>query len=183
MAFTFVVEDGTGTNAAANSYVSVAEADDLITANIHVNSRWIALSEPDRQRLLVWASRYIDTQTKWRGEKTVTGTINATGVRTGESPLDWPRTGVCDRNNVLIGPNQIPSQLKLATAEMARYLIDSDRSVERDQDGLERVKADVVEIEFLPGYRLPQVPNHMQYLIDGLGAISGGTFRFAKAVR
>lgn len=183
MAFTFVVETGAGTDSTANSYVSVAEADDIIDANIHVSSKWFALTEPQRERLLVWATRYINSHTNWKGHKTVVGTIGTGNVRVGESPLDWPRTGVCDRNDIEIGANEIPMQLKVATAEMARYLIDQDRTVERDQDGLERVKADVVEIEFFAGYKLPQVPSNMQYLIHGLGYISGGAFRFAKAVR
>ena len=173
MAFTFVVEDGTGTNAAANSYVSVEDADDIITTNIHISDSWDALTVSQKERLLVWASRYLDTQTRWKGYKTVD-----------DSPLRWPRQGVCDRDDIEIDANTIPNQLKVATAEMARYLIDVDRSVERDTDGLERVKADVVEIEFLAGYRLPQVPSHIQYLVQGLGYISGGRgTRFARVVR
>jgi hypothetical protein len=68
----------------------------------------------------------------------------------------------------------IPRQLQIATAEMARYLIDEDRSVERGQDALTRLRADVIELEFAEGYRLPQVPSHMQYLIKGIGSISAG---------
>lgn len=180
MAFTFTVETGTGTVTAANSYVTVAEADDIITTNIHASTSWNNLPLPNRERLLAWASRYIDDHTDWRGVKTVQGAIDATGVRVGESPMDWPRTGVCDRNDILIGPNEIPRQLRVAAAEMARYLVDTDRSVERSQDGLKMVKADVVEVEFLEGYRLPQVPTNMQYLVRGLGSISGGLITFAR---
>lgn len=182
MAFTFTVETGSGTDPAANSYVSVAEADDIISANIHVNTKWLSLSEPDRQRLLVWASRYLDERTRWKGEKTVQGNI-VNNVRTGESPLDWPRSYVCDRNNIEIGSNEIPTQLKVATAEMARYLIDQDRTVEREQDGLKMIKADVVELEFLEYYKLPSVPDNLVYLVQGLGYISSGSMKFGKAIR
>lgn len=189
MAFVFTVETGTGTVATANSYVSVMEADDIITTNIHVSPSWDMLTVPQKERLLVWASRYLDDHTNWKGCKTVPGVAGYTNFNgqvipaVPASPLRWPRTGVCDRDEVLIGPNVIPNQLKIATAEMARYLIEQDRTVERDTDGLERVKADVVEIEFLPGYRLPQVPTNMQYLVQGLGFISGGPLRFGKVSR
>ncbi len=190
MAFVFTVETGTGTNPAANSYVSVAAADDIITTNIHASVAWDMLTIPQKERLLVWASRYLDDHTSYKGMKTVPGSPQQTNFNgqvipaVAPSPLRWPRTGVCDRDGVLIGANEIPIQLKVATAEMARYLVEQDRTVERDTDGLERVKADVVEIEFLPGYRLPAVPNNMVYLMAGLGTISGGGgIQFGKAVR
>jgi hypothetical protein len=172
MAFIFTVETGTGADAAANSYVSVVEADDIITTNIHASVAWDALTTDQKERLLVWASRYVDDHTVWKGSKTVES-----------SPLRWPRTGVCDRDDVLIDATTIPTQLKIAIAEMARYLVAEDRTVERDTDGLERVKADVVEIEFLAGYRLPSIPTNMQYLVAGLGVIFGGTARYGKVRR
>lgn len=183
MAFTFVVETGSGADSTANSYVSVSEADDIITANIHADPSWTALTQDQRERLLVFATKYLDDRTNWQGYKTVTGAVGSDGVTTGASPLRWPRTGVCNRDGVLIGSKEIPIQLKAATAEVARYMVAQDRTVERDQDGLVRVKADVVEIEFLEGYRLPEVPNNVQYLLAGLGYIAGGGVTFSPAIR
>lgn len=171
MAFVFEVETGTGSST-ATSYVSVEDATDIIDTNIHAASSWGALSLDSQQKLLSWASRYLDQHAIWEGVKTVEA-----------SALRWPRTGVCDRDGILIGPNTIPQQLKEATAEMARYLIDTDRSVERDQDAIERIKADVVELEFVSGYRLPQIPDNMHYLIYGLGTLSSGPVRFARLIR
>ena len=167
MAFTFIVEDGTGLTT-ATSYVSVSGADDIIAMNIHADTGWSALSTDSKERLLAWASRYLDAHTRWFGTKTVE-----------TSQLRWPRTGVCDRDGIEIDANTIPYQLEVATAEMARFLITTDRSLERDQDGLIRLKADVVELEFKDGYTLPQVPNEMTYLVEGLGIVSGGRPRFA----
>ena len=161
MAFSFIVEDGTGL-ATATSYVSVADADDIIAVNIHIDPSWTDLSTDSKEKLLAWATRVLDTHTRWKGTKTVE-----------TSQLRWPRTGVCDRDSTIIGANEIPYQLEVATAEYARYLIVGDRTVERDQDGLIRLKADVVELEFKDGYTLPQIPTNMTYLVDGLGSISG----------
>lgn len=172
MAFTFLVEDGSGLNA-ATSYVSVSDANDIIAVNIHADVAWDALDDLDKEKLLSWATRYLDTQTRWYGDKAVE-----------TSALRWPRANVVDRDGVLLSSTAIPAQLKIATAEMARYLIAEDRTTERDQDALKRIKADVVELEFIEGYRLPAVPKHLQYLLQGLGSISGGGgIRFARIIR
>ena len=162
MAFTFVVEDGTGLTS-ATSYISVADADDILTVNIHSASAWDALTDPDKERLLAWASRYLDTFARWNGRKTVE-----------TSALRWPRTGVKDRDGVVILGTAIPRQLKIATAEMARFLIAEDRSTERGQDALKKLKADVIEIEFSEGYRLPTIPKLIYSQLEGLGTLSAG---------
>lgn len=172
MAFTFVVESGSGLITGANSYVSVSDASDIIATNIHADTAWVALSTADQEKLLAWATRYLDTKASWKGTKSVE-----------DSPLRWPRTGVYDRDNVLIDSDVIPQQLKVATAEMARYLIAQDRTIERDQDGLVRLKADVVEIEFREGYTLPSVPDYMQDLITGLGYMPSSGMRFSPIAR
>jgi len=172
MAFTFVVEDGSGLST-ATSYVSVEEADDIITMNIHASQSWGALTDVQKEYLLSWASRYLDERTRWFGYRMVE-----------TSALRWPRYGVTDRDGIRLSDSAIPSQLKIATAEMARYLIEEDRTVERSQDALTRLKADVIELEFSEGYRLPQVPSHMAYLIAGLGAIGSGTgIKFKRIIR
>ena len=171
MAFTFIVEDGSVVTG-ANSYVTVEEADDYLVANIHVSAIWSALSTAEKQYLLVWGTRYLDQRAVWNGYKTdVT------------SPLRWPRTGVYDRDKVLIGINEIPQQLKEAVIEMARYLISDDRSVERGQDGLESLKVDVIELVFDKDYRLAEVPNELQYILQGLGYVRAGSSTFAKIKR
>jgi hypothetical protein len=189
MAFVFTVESGTGTDAAANSYVSVEEATDIITANIHAATEWNMLTVPAQQRLLVWATRYLDAKARWKGTKTVPGSASYTNAfgtvvpAIAPSPLRWPRTGVCDRDGVTVGTASIPTQLRVATAEMARFQIAQDRTIERAQDGLQRVKADVVEIEFLPGYTLPSTPDFLQDLLTGLGSVPSSSMRFAPIVR
>ena len=162
MTFPFTVEDGAGLSN-ATSYVSVEDADDILIMNIHAAPAWMALSLDVKQRLLSWASRYLDERARWFGRKTVE-----------TAALRFPRSGVRDRDGIHIDANEIPRQLRVATAEMARYLIDADRTVERDQDALISLKADVVEMEFVEGYRLPKVPEHVGYLLQGLGSIGAG---------
>lgn len=172
MAFAFLVEDGTGLST-ATSYVSVEDADDIIVMNIHASASWTTLTTAQKEYLLSWASRYLDERTRWYGSKSVE-----------TSALRFPRTGIVDRDGIAIAADAVPRQLKIATAEMARYLIEEDRSVERGQDALTRLKADVVELEFSEGYRLPKVPEHMAYLIQGLGSIGAGSgSKFKRIIR
>lgn len=171
MAFTFLVEDGTGLTD-ATSYVSLEEADDMITVNIHADAKWSVLADEVKEKLLSWASRYLDNHTRWFGQLVFPA-----------SALRWPRKGVCDRDGRMIADDEVPRQLKIAVASMATYLIDQDRSVEREQDALVRLKADVVELEFQEGYRLAQVPAHMRFLIAGLGVVTSGYPRFARIIR
>ena len=171
MAFVFVVEDGTGLSD-ATSYVSVEQADDILAVNIHAAAKWAALTTTQKEHLLAWASRYLDSHARWFGRKSV----DTSGLR-------WPRTGVRDRDGIVLSDDAVPPQLEVATAEMARYLISEDRSSERGQDGLTKLKADVIELEFVEGYRLPQVPTHMTYLILGLGTISGGRPKFKPIIK
>lgn len=173
MAFTFIVEDGTGLPN-ATSYVSVEEANDILAMNIHLDSSWGVLTVLQREKLLAWATSYLDAQTRWYGKKTVES-----------SALRWPRSGVIDRDGIVIPKNSIPRQLKAAVAETARFLVDEDRTSERDQDGLKRVKADVVEIEFADKYRLPMVPSYLVNMLVGLGAISdpSSPFQVKRLIR
>ena len=168
----FVVENGSG-NPAATSYLSIEEANDILALNIHITAEWAALVDADKERLLAWASRYLDERTRWFGHR-----VNeASGLR-------WPRVGVIDRDGLLIASTVIPQQLNVAVAEMARFLMVAVRSAERDLDWLARLKADVIELEFREGYKLPKVPEHMQFILAGLGAVStGGGVRFKPSIR
>jgi hypothetical protein len=166
-----MIEDGSGLPG-ATSYLSTEEANYIIGQNLHVRDAWNALSAEDKEALLAWASRYLDERTRWNGWRTFP-----------DSGLSWPRTGAQDRDGVQIIPNVIPRAVKVATAEMARHLMVTDRSAERDQDGLTRLKADVIELEFRDGYRLPRVPEHLQNILSGLGAVNGGGVQFKPVGR
>jgi hypothetical protein len=172
MAFNFLVEDGSGLGN-ATSYVSVAEADDILAVNIHADADWVNIDDEIKEKLLSWASQYIDTKARWRGEKTVE-----------TSALRWPRKGVRDRDNIELADDVVPRQLKIAVSALATWLVDRDPSVvEAGQGGISRIKADVIEIEFTEGQVVTELPKYLHALIDGLGFISTGRPRFARIIR
>jgi len=155
-----VVEDGTGLSG-ANSYLDVNDADNLLSVNPHLTD-WEAASFDTKAGLLIWASRYLDQKVRWNGNKAV----KTSGLR-------WPRTGVRDRDGISIDENELPNEVKYATAELARFLLTDDRPAERSQDGLKELKVDVIELVFNEDYRLPAVPSAIQDIIHGLGYVSG----------
>jgi hypothetical protein len=167
MTFAFVAEDGTGL-ANATSYATVEQADTILETNPHA-SAWFALTTDQKEKNLSWASGVLDNHTRWSGSKAVEA-----------SALRWPRSGTYDRVGVAIGDNVVPVPVKVATAELARALIAEDRTAERDQDGLRRLKADVVELEFSEGYRLPTIPAHVAAILTGLGVTGGRSKRIIR---
>ena len=172
MAVTLVVEDGTGL-ANANTYVSLAAASSYISANIHAFQTWDALDDDDKKSLLIWSTRLLDQRTSWRGLPTTT-----------TQALQWPRIGATDRNGESVSQVVVPQPVRDATAELARYLMTVDRTLERDQDGLSKIHVDVIEIDFNRSYRLPEIPMQISYMLTGLGAIaSGNGSTFAKIRR
>jgi hypothetical protein len=171
MAFTFLVEDGTGLSG-ATSYASVAEANSYLAQNIHVQPTWRSLATSQKEALLSWSSRYLDQRATWNGTKSVE-----------TSALRWPRTGVYDVDGNAIDSDVIPQALKSATIEMARYLIAQDRSDDRDQDALKELQVDVIRLVFDETYRLPEVPNEIQFILRGLGTIQAGRLQFAKIMK
>lgn len=171
MPFVFKVETGAGLTD-SNSYASTDEAEDYLTANIHVYPLWAALSADKQESLLAFATRTLDFRTRWNGEKTVEA-----------SALRWPRRGVSDRDGVSVPDNTLPFAVKAATIEVAASMISADRSAERGSDGFKEIQVDVVRLVFDEDYRLPTFPPNIAHILTGLGTVSGGRNNFVKITK
>lgn len=104
----FTVEDGTGL-AAANSYVSVADADTHHTDR--GNTTWTAASNGDKEVALVKATDYVDKRfgRRFRGYRT-----------SKDQGLEWPRISAFDNDDYLLADvDDIPRQLVKAVSEYA----------------------------------------------------------------
>ena len=192
----FIVEDGSIV-AGATSYVTVEWATSYLSMNSFAYTAWQNLTLSQQQLLLCWATRYLDARATWNGEMTSVydnGPENGNGVIAGwanvtddeefpTQPLRFPRHGTYDYDGNPLPDDQIPPQLMAATAEMARYLIAQDRSIERPQDGLKELKIDVMTLIFKADYILPVVPEQITYIIRGLGTIASGMTGFGKIRR
>lgn len=109
-----VVEDGTGV-ATANSYVSVADADNFFLDR--ADTTWAAASEAAKEGALVRAAEFLDHSYEWKG------------VRTHQhQAMKWPRFGVLDEDGYPIPSHEVPqavisAQLQLALAALAGDLL------------------------------------------------------------
>lgn len=179
---TLVLEDGTGI-ATANSYVTALEVTTILEVNPTSSTAWAALDAQQQDDYAIWASGWLDDYMDWKGYKTV----KTSGMR-------WPRCGVYDRDGCLIDENEIPSQLKQATAETAVWLIGNDAASSGGEssnlpEGIKRVKADVVEVEFFDdGSSDSQsgsdlLPVNIRFLLRALGYPIVGRTRVVPAVR
>jgi hypothetical protein len=178
----FLVEDGTGLSD-ATSYLSVVEATDILSVNPVATATWTALTPTEQETLLIWSSRYIDQHVDWFGYKAV----DTSGLR-------WPRECVYDIDGILIADDVVPEQVKRAAAQLAIFLQSSQAAQTGGQsavlpEGIKRVKADVVEVEFHDNGSAESragsdlLPVNMAFLIRGLGTVITGRQRFARAIR
>jgi len=137
-----IVEDGSIV-ADANSYVTYDYA--LAYHALRGNSAWAADSDSNQQYAIIRATQAVDSiyKGKWKGTPTEYGTQN----------LEWPRENV-DVNGTTLDDDLIPAALKKAVCEAALRELASANSMTPDLERggeIKRVKADVVEVEYMDG--------------------------------
>lgn len=128
---TIIVEDGTGDNLNANSYVSEA---DLST---YASDRGITITGTPAV-LLIQAMDYVESQ-MFIGTK-----------ETDTQPLQWPRNNVYI-DGYYVAPEDLPSELKngqMATALAIDAGNDPLSTVDRE---VKKEKVDVIEVEYMDG--------------------------------
>lgn len=153
---TIIVEDGTGLSS-ANSYVTLEEADAYFESHAFYADNWEELGAIDKERLLVTASRQLDALVTWRGFIV----FSAQG-------LGWPRSGVIDDEGRLVARDYIPSQIKEAVCELAFYLSRGDPYAATSSEGIERLKIDVIELQFTGSAVVRPVPMAALLVLKGL---------------
>lgn len=161
---TLVLETGLGVPG-ANSYVDLDYADEYFLVHPFYSDAWAAVTDPERRKaLLIAASRQLDVQFLWRG----------TRVSTFQG-LEWPRYGAYDDYGAYISQNVIPERIRQAACEMAYYLTKGDVSQNTQAaQGLDRLKIDVIELEFSGSTSQPVVPSVVLGLLRGLGDFASG---------
>lgn len=175
----FVVEDGGGL-ADATSYVSVEEADDIASLNIHNSDAWLALPLDSKRNLLMYSSRVLDSRTSWNGSQA--------------SPLQalaWPRTGAVDRHGNSVSPASVPRAVRWAVVEMAKHTMAEDLLSKSTPDQVvSEIKVEgAVSLKFAGAadaaakkFRTPEIVSD---ILRGLGTVRNGAAKvtFGKAVR
>jgi hypothetical protein len=171
MAFVFTVEDGSGV-AGANSYASVAEADDYFAVDPNFLTTWNALAAEDQEILLAWASRVLDQKTIWKGYA-----VSATQT------MGWPRTYVTDRDGYAVDSDIVPTPVKAATFELAKFLNTNDLTVGPDTTDFRRIVVDVIEIEYQEGVSQNAIPTILKDILTGYGVFRVGGRGAARIIK
>ena len=140
----------------ANGYVTVAEADAFMSYHPQAAAIWDALDPDVKIQGIVTATRALDEMVFWDGFK-----------QTIAQALRWPRAGVTDRDGYMVAVDVIPTFLKNATAELARYLIAQDRmkAIDDSSAGLTSVTAGPVSVTFDKSDRLEALPDSVLSMI------------------
>lgn len=137
--------------ASSNTYATLAEADAYHDSR-GSNSEWTGATDGSKNTHLVWAGRLLDQQC-WCGDRS-----------TEEQAMRWPRYGTYDRDGWPIDSDIVPQWLKDAQSELAFQLMKSDRQND-PVNQVKKVKADVIEVEFVDGVRLKVWPESVMAII------------------
>lgn len=122
--------DDTAGAITANTYCSLEDAEAYFATRLHATG-WAAADDEEKKAALVMATRHLDQQVKWVGQRT-----------TYAQALEWPRFVPNDADLVrggLIPSDAIPTFLREATAEQAEFELRAERDGEPSGRGLAAV--------------------------------------------
>jgi hypothetical protein len=165
----------TAKSATANSYSTIADADTYHESHPYAET-WDNATDDEKCRALVTATRLLDVWFDWFGH-----------VTTLTQALLWPRRGVHkpgisdvaqdsgsnDWNEpfgVLLDPDVIPVRIRDAVAELARQLLDGDRTADSDQEtqNLRALRVGPVALDFGTAVAKP-IPDSVMVMVSALG--------------
>jgi hypothetical protein len=155
MALTITATPGA---ANANSYATLVEANAYHEAHLYA-SAWNAADTTKRTAALVWAARLLDQEVLWGGYAT-----------TEYQAMMWPRTNLYDRDGYAIDSDVIPKEVKDAQAELARKLIESDRTAESGTEGFSAISVSVISLTIDAFDRIKVLPDSVMNIISHLGS-------------
>lgn len=132
MPLVLIKEDGTG-KVDANSYASAADGDSYFDGHLYATA-WTAATLANKEKALVFATRLIDSQFQFNGQRT-----------NENQALQWPRDNCRDPDAAggLVESDVVPSAVVKATCEMARELLILDRTAAPPGEGIVATWTDV----------------------------------------
>ena len=140
----------TAKSASANSYCTLAEADQYHDDRPAVSTTWADASENNKLRALLWATKLLEALFTWTAYATTT-----------TQALGWPRTGLLERIDVVLASDTVPEEIKNAQAEYARQLLVTNRAQDNDIEaqGISSIKAGSVFLQFTASQYNKVVPD------------------------
>lgn len=167
MALAFIAEDGSGLSN-ANSLISLANANayyDRVPATYVHAAKWAlpASTNAVKEQVLVLATDLIKTRWGFRGTKKFV-----------TQALPFPRVNIWDESSFYVDDSSVPESIQFGTAELAGYLLVSDRTADPKTKGLKELTVDVIKLVF-DKYDTPGAfPDSVQYFLSVYGSPTGG---------
>ena len=171
---TIIVTPG---GATSNSYATLAEANAYHETRLH-NTAWTGASDATKEAALLWATRELDTNFCWYGQKA-----------TEEQALDWPRYSMYYKSGYPVDTTIVPIEVKNAQSELAFLLIEEDRTVADDPCcGASEAKAGSLSVKFDKTDRKGTLSDSVIALIQEFGypygaGLAGGGMSVGWTVR
>ncbi len=173
MAINFIVEDGTG-KSDATSYADLVFADQYVEDYVSDSTDWDAASDAVKQQALNRGALFLDVN---YGQS-----LQGYRLLKAQS-LDFPRTGVLDRDDYSVDTDIVPVKWKQAAVEAGVYAVSNTQLfAQLDSEGKlkgEEIKIDVITIK--KQWTGSNVTASLKSKIDGLvseflssGAAGGG---------
>ena len=140
----------------ANSYVTLAVADQYHDDRPAAGTTWADASDNNKTRALLWATMLLDDHYDWEG-----------AVETETQKLNWPRNGLSTVNGYNLDSDTIPDEIADATSEYARQLLVADRAgdSEVETQGLTDLKVGSIALAFKDNVFAKNVPDAVVWLI------------------
>jgi hypothetical protein len=171
---TLIKEDGTA-RADANAYASVADGDAYHEGHLYATA-WTAATAEQKAAALVMASRLIDSYYQFGGVKV---SMN--------QGLQWPRYGCPDPDatsgNRYVLADLVPVAVRMATCEMARELIVTDRTAAPAGEGLKYANVGPNQTGYDPADRRPVISQVAQAMLSRYGSLVDAKSGVVKLVR
>ena len=129
----------TAKSTTANSYCTLAEADQYQDDRPAVSTTWADASENNKIRALLWATQLMESLFDWNGYASTT-----------TQALGWPRQGLLERIDVVLDSDTVPQEVKDAQSEYARQLLVTNRAQDNDLEAqsISSIKAGSVALVF-----------------------------------
>lgn len=154
------VIDATVGGTDANSYATIAEGNTYHDNHPYPDT-WLDADDDQKCRALVTATRLLDTWYEWVGT-----------VASSDQALLWPREDAYGPNGYLHLSDEIPTRIKDATCELARQLLDSNRTADSDVEtqGIESMKLGTgMVLSFKGAVTAKPIPDSVQVMVGHYG--------------
>lgn len=151
--------DATPKSPTANSYLTEAEANTILTEQWLNADAWVAALTAKREAALIMATALMDSSFLYDGSRTST-----------EQALRLPRVGMVDQDDYPIDHDTIPKLAKKACAVFANYLLTSNRMADPELVGLGISSASLgpMSVTIDPGQVKALIPKDVVLIMEPL---------------